>query len=115
MSKITSDDPRPARGRQRQAELGAEMKSAVAINSRVMLRGLNRPVSQSEIFLAEAISALFLRASRLRDGGRDDSEILLQAAKLQQGSVFACLNPSGVPLAPEWPAAVQSPPIAPDA
>ena len=98
MSKITSDDPRPARGRQRQAQLAAEMKHAVTVNSAAMLSGLGRPHTVAEAFVAEAICAFYLRASRLRDAGRDDTAVLWQAAKLQQGSVFACRHPMALPL-----------------
>ena len=48
MSRITSGDFRPAKGRARQAELGAEMQHAVAVNSAAMLEGLGRPYSVSE-------------------------------------------------------------------
>jgi hypothetical protein len=101
MSKISGGDPRPARGRQRQAELAAEMKAAVAVNSASMLAGLGRPHTIAEAFVAEAICALFLRARRLRDAGRDDLEVLREAARLQQGSVFACLAGPPLPLIPE--------------
>jgi len=103
MSRITTDDPRPARGRQRQAELAAEMKQAVAVNSAAMIADLGRPVTKGDVFIAEAICSLHLRASRLRGAGRDDTALLRQAAELQQGSVFACRHPMAVPLAPEWP------------
>jgi hypothetical protein len=96
MSQITSDDPRPARGRQRQAELAAEMKRAVQVNSAAMLTGLGRPHTLAEAFVAEAICGLYLRARRLRDVGRDDAAVLSEAARLQQGSVFAC--PAGLAL-----------------
>ena len=54
--------------------------------------------------IAEAISALFLRARRTRDAGRDDTAILRQACELQQGSVFACRHPNARPMAPIEPA-----------
>jgi hypothetical protein len=98
MSQITTGDPRAARGRQRQTELAAEMKQAVATNSAIMLRGLGRPHTLAEAFVAEAICALFLRARRLRDSGRDDVALLTEAARLQQGSVFAALAPWARPL-----------------
>lgn len=78
------------RGHQRMAELGAEMRTAVADNSAAMLKDLGHPVTVAERFVAEAICALYLRASRLRSIGRDDSTVLAQAAQLQQSSVFAC-------------------------
>jgi hypothetical protein len=98
MSRITSGDSRQAKGRARQAELAAEMQRAVAVNSAAMLQGLGRPYSLAEHYLAEAISSLFLRASRLRAAGRDDTAVLRQAAELQQGSVFACRHPAAVPM-----------------
>jgi len=98
MSRITSGDSRPAKGRARQAELGAEMQHAVAVNSAAMLKGLDRPYSVSERFVADAICSLHLRAARLRSTGRDDSAILRQAAELQQGSAFACRHPAAVPM-----------------
>jgi hypothetical protein len=97
MSKITSDDPRPARGRQRQTELAAEMSMAVQVNSAAMLAGLGRPHSVAEAFVAEAICALFLKARRLRDSGRSDVAVLTEAARLQQGSAFACRHPAAAP------------------
>jgi hypothetical protein len=98
MSRITTDDPRPARGRQRQVELAAEMTHAVRVNSEAMLRGLGRPYSIGERFIAESISSLYLRAARLRDSGRDDGPVLRQAGELQQGSVFASRHPAAVPM-----------------
>jgi hypothetical protein len=89
MSLITSGDPRPARGRKRQAELAAEMKKAVEINSAIMLNSLGRPYSIGEAFIAEAICSMYLRARRLRDAGRDDLPVLTEVARLQQGSAFA--------------------------
>jgi hypothetical protein len=89
MSKITSDDPRPARGRKRQAELAAEMKKAVEINSVIMLKALGRPYTIGEAFIAEAICSMYLKARRLREAGRDDLPALREATLLQQGSVFA--------------------------
>jgi hypothetical protein len=97
MSRITSGDPRASRGRQRQAELAAEMKAAVSVNSAAMLAGLGRPHTVAEAFVAEAICSLFLKARRLRDSGRDEFAVLAEAARLQQGSVFACRHPSALP------------------
>ena len=51
--------------------------------------------------MAEAICALYLRARRLRDSGRDDVAVLTEAARLQNSSVFRC------------PAALQLPAIDP--
>jgi hypothetical protein len=109
MSRITSGDSRPAKGRARQAELAEEMKHAVAVNSAAMLKGLGRPYSLAEQYVAEAISSLFLRAARLRAGGRDDTAVLRQAAELQQGSVFACRHPAAIPLPLIDPAAETKP------
>jgi hypothetical protein len=89
MSKITSGDPRPARGRQRQAELAAEMKISVQHNVAAMLAGLGREPTEVERMQAEMISSLFLRARRLRDNGRDDTKVLRQAAVMTRNSVFA--------------------------
>jgi hypothetical protein len=107
MSHITSDDPRPARGRQRQAELAAEMKKAVEVNSAAMLGGLGRPYTVAEAFVAEAICALFLKARRLRDSGRSDVAVLAEVLRLQQGSVFACRHPAAVSLPPIEPSNAQ--------
>lgn len=96
MSKITSGDPRCSRGRKRQTELGLEMKETVALTSKAMLDGLGRPYSVGERFIAEAIAALYLRAARLRNAGRNDLELLREAATLQQGSIFA--SPAGRPM-----------------
>lgn len=98
MSRITPGDSRPAKGRARQAELADEMKTAVQINSTALLAGLDRPYTVAEKFVAEAIASLYLRAARLRDAGRSDVEVLREAAKLQQGSVFACRHPAAAPM-----------------
>ena len=88
MAKLTSDDPRQARGRERMKELADEMKRAIAVNSAIMIAGLNREATPTEVFTAEAICALFLRARRVRESGRDDSGLLRQAAELTNSSVF---------------------------
>ena len=45
-------------------EIAAETKAAIAVNVASMLAALNRPATQLERMTAEAISSLFLRATR---------------------------------------------------
>jgi len=78
-------------------EIGKENGDAIAIWKDAMLRGLGRPWTAPEELIAETIASLFIRARRQRDQGRDDTHLLLEAALLQNDSVFrhpAALPPS---------------------
>jgi hypothetical protein len=88
MSKITSGDPRPAAGRARMKELANAHRHEIAILAEAMIRGLGRPATELEQLQSEAICALFLRARRLRDQGKNDLEFLREAAILTSQSVF---------------------------
>jgi hypothetical protein len=73
---------RGARGRERMAQLSAEMKVAITANSAAMLKGLFRAPSLDEVALAELISSGLFRAARLRDRGRSDLEVLREVGVL---------------------------------
>jgi hypothetical protein len=88
MTKLTSNDPRVARGRARMKEIADEMRHEVAILSEAMCRGLGRPATELEKLQSEAISGLFLKARRLRDQGKNDIEYLREAAIMTSQSVF---------------------------
>jgi hypothetical protein len=79
---------RGAQGRKRMRELSAEMRSEIAINADAMIRGLGRPATELETLQAEAICALFLRARRLRDQGKDDVAVLREAVLMTSNSSF---------------------------
>jgi len=96
---MTSFSPPSGRaGRARQIEIGKENTAAIEIWKKAMLEGLGRPATAPEELLAETISSLFIRARRLRDLGRDDTQLLPEAALLQNNSVFRdprALPPAG--------------------
>ncbi len=77
-----------ARGRARMVQLANEMRSEVAGVAGIMIASLGRPATALETLQAEAISALFLKARRLRDQGKDDIEYLREACHLTSNSVF---------------------------
>ena len=79
---------RGAQGRARMKELADAMRSEITIVADAMIRGLGRPATELETLQAEAISALFLKARRLRRQGRDDIELLREAAIMTSQSVF---------------------------
>ena len=87
MTYVKGDDA-PRRGHARMKELADEMRHEIAVNAGAMIKGLGRPATELETLQAEAISALFLKARRLRDRGMDDFEHLREAALLTSNSVF---------------------------
>jgi hypothetical protein len=78
------DNESRARGRNRQKQLGAEMKAAIAANVEAVLASLGRPASGLERAQAETLCGIILQASRLRDRGRSDLEIMREAASLMK-------------------------------
>jgi hypothetical protein len=92
-----------ARGGRRSRALAAEMKTAIAGNVEAVLASLGRPASGLERAQAELFCGLLLRASRLRDQGRNDLEVLREVGLLLQNIPWL-RGPQPV---------VQSPPIAP--
>ena len=98
MTKTIHEDanaerPKLLRGRARMQQLAAGMRHEIAVLSEAMVRGLEakegRPATELERLQSEAISALFLKARRLRDKGQDDIEHLREAAHLTNTSAFA--------------------------
>jgi hypothetical protein len=84
--------PKLLRGRKRMEQLASEMRHEIAILSDAMVRGLEakegRPATELEKLQSEAICALFLKARKLRDQGKDDLEHLREAAALTSSSAF---------------------------
>jgi hypothetical protein len=79
---------RSKRGHARMKEIAAETKFAIETCSGIMIEGLGRPATEVERLTAIGIASLHLRAARLRDQGKDDSEILMRAAIMTRDSVF---------------------------
>jgi hypothetical protein len=88
MTYVKGDDA-PRRGHARMKQLADETRSEIAAIAAAMIGGLGRPATELETLQAEAISALFLKARRLRDRGMDDIEHLREAAFMTKGSAFA--------------------------
>jgi hypothetical protein len=97
------DDESRARGRNRQKQLAAEMKTAIAGNVAAILSSLGRQHTPLEKLQAEAYCSLLYRAARLRDQGRSDLEVLRAAAEMTRD--IAWLRGSVMP-------SVASPPTA---
>jgi hypothetical protein len=79
---LTNEDR--ARGRARMQEIAAENKAIISGNVESTLALLGRPATALERMQAEALCSLLLRASRLRDQGRDDLEPLREAGALMR-------------------------------
>ena len=87
-------DPRAAAatGRHYQRKVGAELMEGVKINAAAMIAGLEqrlgRPASVYEQTAAAGICSLHVRAARMRALGKNDVELLKQAAEMERESIF---------------------------
>jgi hypothetical protein len=73
-----------ASGRARMKEIAAKYKSEIATNVAIVLSTLGREPNALEVLQAECLCGLLLHARRLRDLGRNDVEILREAAELMR-------------------------------
>jgi hypothetical protein len=94
-----------AKGRLRMKEIADEMRNDVTVVASAMLRGLGRPWNEFEELEAQAIASLHLKAARMRALGRNDIELLREAAVLKQSSVFASRHPVAMRLPATEPSA----------
>lgn len=102
----TKGDDAPRRGHARMKQLAVENQAAIQMWKSAMLAGLGRSWTVAEEITAETIASLFNRAAKLRDQGRDDTELLYKACILMRDSVFR--DPRAyVPPAPSGMAAPQ--------
>ena len=77
---MSLDDKSRARGRARMKELAAEFKTEISVTVAIVLGTLGREPNELERLQAEALCSLFLRARKLRDNGKNDVEVLREAA-----------------------------------
>jgi hypothetical protein len=77
-----------ASGRRRMKQLGAEATATIQNNIEGLLSGLGREPTQAEVMAAEMLCSLLLAASRLRERGHSDLDVMREAALLLRETPF---------------------------